>query len=332
MNDALTAARDGLEPALPLALFLAGPTCSGKSALALILAERLGGIVINADSMQIYRELRILTARPTVADETHVPHALYGVRPAADPGHVAWWREAALLEMGQAHAKGLLPILCGGTGLYFSALRHGLSDIPPIDPAARTEARAALITLGPGGLHAELAAHDPGTAALIAPTDGQRIARAYEVWLSTGRGLEEWRRATRLPPPPWRFRAIRLDPPRAELQSAAAGRFDAMLAAGAADEVRALMAQDLDPSLPAMRAHGVPELGAHLRGEMTLAAARAQAIANTNHYIKRQTTWFRHHELAEEGHLHMIHAQIAGPAQLSESRIADLTRFIREGG
>jgi tRNA dimethylallyltransferase len=173
-----------------VALFLAGPTCSGKSALALILAERLGGIVINTDSMQIYRELRILTARPTPADEAHVPHALYGVRSAAEPGHVAWWREAALVEMGQAHARGLLPILCGGTGLYFSALRHGLSDIPPIDPAARTEARAALVTLGPAGLHAELAAHDPETAALVAPTDGQRIARAYEVWLSTGRGLE----------------------------------------------------------------------------------------------------------------------------------------------
>jgi tRNA dimethylallyltransferase len=328
----MTSAREASPPELPIALFLAGPTCSGKSALALTLARRLGGVVINTDSMQIYRDLRILTARPTPADEAAVPHALYGVRPAAEPGHVAWWREAALIEMGQAHAKGLLPILCGGTGLYFSALRHGLSDIPPIDPAARTEARAALITLGAGGLHAELAAHDPETAALIAPTDGQRIARAYEVWLSTGRGLEAWRRATTLPPPPWRFRAIRLDPPRAELQAAAAQRFDAMLAAGAAKEVDALMAQGLDPSLPAMRAHGVPELGAYLRGDMTLEAARAQGIANTNHYIKRQTTWFRHHELAADDHLHMIHAQITGPAQLSESGIADLTRFIREGG
>ena len=332
MVDDVTPIQGGLRAELPLALFLAGPTCSGKSALAMILAERLGGIVINADSMQIYRELSILTARPTTADEATVPHALYGVRPAADPGHVAWWREAALTEMGHAHTKGLLPILCGGTGLYFSALRHGLSDIPPINPAARTEARAALITLGPAGLHMELAAQDPDTAALIAPTDGQRIARAYEVWLSTGRGLEAWRRATTLPPPPWRFRAIRLDPPRADLQAGAARRFDAMLAGGAADEVQALMAQGLDPGLPAMRAHGVPELGAYLRGEMTLAGARAQAIANTNHYIKRQTTWFRHHELAADGQLHMIHAQIAGPAQLSESGIADLTRFIREGG
>jgi tRNA dimethylallyltransferase len=327
-----TTSASGVRPELPLALFLAGPTCSGKSALAVALAERLGGIVINTDSMQIYRELRILTARPTAADEARAPHALYGVRPAAEPGHVAWWREAALVEMGQAHAQGLLPILCGGTGLYFSALRHGLSDIPPIDPAARTEARAALITLGALGLHAELAARDPETAALIAPADGQRIARAYEVWLSTGRGLEAWRRATTLPPPPWRFRAIRLDPPRPGLQATAAARFDAMLAAGAIEEVSALMDKGLDASLPAMRAHGVPELGAYLRGEMTLAAARAQAIANTHHYIKRQTTWFRHHELAEDGDLHMIHAQIAGPAQLSESGIADLTRFIREGG
>ena len=332
MADAVTSLKEEPRPDLPIALFLAGPTCSGKSALALVLAERLGGIVINADSMQIYRELRILTARPSDADEARVPHALYGVRAAADPGHVAWWREAALIEMGQARAKGLLPILCGGTGLYFSALRHGLSDIPPIDPAARTEARAALVTLGPAGLHAELAAQDPETAAVIQPTDGQRIARAYEVWLSTGRGLEDWRRATTMPPPPWRFRAIRLDPPRAELQAAAERRFDAMLANGAVEEVRALMRQGLDPSLPAMHAHGVAELGAHVRGEMMLAEARAQAIANTNHYIKRQTTWFRHHELAEEGHLHMIHAQITGSTQFSESRIADLTRFVCEGG
>jgi tRNA dimethylallyltransferase len=332
VSSAATTALDGLRPELPLALFLAGPTCSGKSALALVLAERLGGIVINTDSMQIYRELRILTARPTLADEARVPHALYGVRPAAEPGHVAWWREAALAEMGKAHAKGLLPILCGGTGLYFSALRHGLSDIPPIDPVARTEARAALITLGPLGLHAELAAQDPETAARIAPTDGQRIARAYEVWLSTGRGLESWRRQTALPPPPWRFRAIRLDPPRPDLQLTAAQRFDGMLAAGAMEEVRTLMAQELDATLPAMRAHGVPELGAYLRGDLTLEKARAQAIANTNHYIKRQTTWFRHHELAEDGQLHMIHAQIAGPAQFSESGIADLTRFIRGPG
>ncbi len=332
MADLAASSAEGRRQQLPLALFLAGPTCSGKSALAMMLARQIGGIVINADSMQIYEELRILTARPTPADEAAVPHALYGVRSAVNPGHVAWWREAALIEMGQAHAKGLVPILCGGTGLYFSALRHGLSDIPPVDPAARMEARAALITLGPGGLHAELAGHDPETAALIAPTDGQRIARAYEVWLSTGRGLESWRRATAMPPPPWRFRAIRLDPPRAELQAAVARRFDAMLAAGAADEVRALMAPGLDPALPAARAHGVPELAAYLRGEMTLAEARAQGIANTNHYIKRQTTWFRHHELADEGHLHMIHAQIGDTAQFSESGIADLTCFIREGG
>ncbi|MCB8874684.1 tRNA (adenosine(37)-N6)-dimethylallyltransferase MiaA [Acidisoma silvae] len=323
---------DGLSGRLPLAIFVAGPTCSGKSALAMLLAERLGGVVINADSMQIYRELRILTARPSEADEAQVPHALYGARAAAEPGNVAWWREAALGEMSDAHARGLLPILCGGTGLYFSALRNGLSEIPAIDPSARAEARAALATLGPHALHAELTVRDPETAARLHPSDSQRIARAYEVLLSTGRGLASWRRHVTLPPPPWRFRAIQLDPPRAELQAVAALRFDRMLEAGAEDEVRLLAEQALDPALPAMRAHGVPELAAHLRGEMALDAARNQAVANTHHYIKRQATWFRHHELADEGHLHTIHAQIADPAQLSESGIADLTRFIREVG
>ncbi|WP_459696374.1 tRNA (adenosine(37)-N6)-dimethylallyltransferase MiaA [Acidisoma sp. C75] len=322
----------GMGARLPLALFIAGPTCSGKSALALALAEALGGVVINADSMQIYRELRILTARPSAEDEARVPHALYGVRPAAEPGHVAWWREAALGEMGEAHARGLMPILCGGTGLYFSALRHGLAEIPPISPEARREARAALASVGAPALHALLAEQDAETAAELRPSDGQRIARAYEVVLSTGRGLASWRREPRLPPPPWRFRAIRLDPPRADLHRAAADRFAAMLAAGALDEVRSLLAQGLDPALPAMRAHGVPELARHLRGEMSLDAARAQAVANTTQYIKRQSTWFRHHELAGEEHLHMIHAQIGPDAQFLESGIADLTRFIRDSG
>lgn len=317
---------------LPLALFIAGPTCSGKSALALRLAQALGGMVINADSMQIYSELRILTARPSPADEATVPHALYGVRPAAAPGNVAWWREEALGQMADAQSQGLMPILCGGTGLYFSALRQGLAEVPAIQPAARTEARAALVTLGPEGLHERLAAEDPETAALILPTDGQRIARAYEVWLSTGRGLESWRQERRQAPPPWRFRAIRLDPPRSSLQAGAAHRFAAMLEAGAVAEVRALLDQALDAALPAMRAHGVPELAAYLRGEMTMEAARAQAVTNTHRYIKRQTTWFRHHELADEGQVHMIHAQISHPTQLSESGIADLTRFIRDLG
>ncbi|MGA9869493.1 MAG: tRNA (adenosine(37)-N6)-dimethylallyltransferase MiaA, partial [Acetobacteraceae bacterium] len=164
------------------ALIVFGPTASGKSALAITLARRLGGTVINADSMQVYRELRVLTARPTQEEEALVPHRLYGVRPAAEPSSVAWWRDAALEAMAAAHAQGRIPILCGGTGLYLTALTQGLAAIPDVGPTARTEARALLTELGSAGLHARLAEADPATAAQLRPSDGQRIARAWEVW------------------------------------------------------------------------------------------------------------------------------------------------------
>ncbi|RYI99883.1 MAG: tRNA dimethylallyltransferase, partial [Acetobacteraceae bacterium] len=207
----------------PLALLVAGPTASGKSALALALAERFGGTVINADSMQLYRELRVLTARPSLAEEAAVPHRLYGVRSAAEPASVAWWREAALAEM----AASPLPILCGGTGLYFLSLTEGLSTLPPVPAAARVQARAELAEHGPAALHARL---DAETAAGLRPGDSQRIARAYEVLLGTGRGLAAWQReGAHTGPAPWRFAAIRLDPPREVLRAAIAARFDAML-------------------------------------------------------------------------------------------------------
>src|ERR1700712_1659950 len=176
----------------PLALIVAGPTASGKSALAIALAQELDGVIVNADSMQVYRELRVLTARPSPEDEAVVPHALYGVRPAAEAGSVAWWRGAALAAMRAAHDIGKLPILCGGTGMYFAALTQGLADVPVPSEAARTEARAMLAAQGPEALHAALTEHDPQTAARLGPTDGQRLARAWEVWLSTGRGLADW--------------------------------------------------------------------------------------------------------------------------------------------
>jgi tRNA dimethylallyltransferase len=313
---------------LPHALIVAGPTCSGKSALAIALARHLGGCIVNADSMQVYRDLRIVTARPSPAEEAAVPHALYGVRPAAEPGSVAWWRDAALAEMARAHAAGRLPILCGGTGLYFLSLTQGLADIPLPSDAARVEARGLLAQIGPAALHARL---DPATAARIDPGDSQRIARAYEVWRSTGQGLVAWQAQT-APAAPWRFTAVLLDPPRAELRAAIASRFAAMLAAGALDEVRALLALGLDPALPAMRAHGVPELAGHLRGDITLAEAERRATLVTGQYTKRQATWFRHHEVAPPGRTHTIHARIADQAKFSEQNFADLITFIRDGG
>lgn len=312
----------------PHALLLAGPTASGKSALALALAERFGGTVINADSMQVYRELRIITARPTAEEEALVPHRLYGVRPAAEAASVAWWRAEALAAMEEARAAGRLPILCGGTGMYFAALTQGLSDIPPIPDAAREEARRLLAEEGPPALHARLAAEDPQTAARLRPTDSQRIARAWEVWRGTGKGLAAWQAGGGTGPAPWRFAAILLDPPRDVLRAAIDKRWRVMLAGGAIEEVHALVAQGLDPALPAMRAHGVPELAAHLAGRMTLEEASARAILNTGQYTKRQATWFRHHSLAVPNLMHTIHARIAGMTQLSESIGAEVFTFV----
>ena len=316
---------------LPLAVIVAGPTASGKSALALDLAERLDGVIINADSMQIYHELRILTARPTPDEEARVPHRLYGIRPAAEAGNAAWWRMQALDAMTASQASGRRPILTGGTGLYFQALTRGIADIPAPDTAAREEARRLLVELGSAQLHAGLMKVDPATAHRLHPSDGQRIARAWEVWRSTGLGLAAWQNR-RGAPAPWRFAAIRLDPPRDALRAAIATRFDAMLAQGALEEVRAMLALSLDPSLPAMRAHGVPELSAYLAGDLTLAAARERVELVTGQYTKRQATWYRHHELAEPPCTRIIHARWPGDAQDSERILCDLVNFVRHIG
>ncbi len=301
------------------ALIIAGPTCSGKSALALDLAVRLGGTVINADSMQVYRELRVLTARPALEDEARAPHRLYGVRPAAEPGNAAWWRREAMAEMERAR----LPILCGGTGLYLTALTQGIVDIPDPDPAMRAEARAMLPDLP--GLHARLTEADPATAAGIYPGDGQRLARAWEVWRSTGRGLAAWQALT-LPPAPWRFRMVLLDPPRPVLRQAIAGRFAAMLAAGALDEVRTV--RHLDPALPAMRAHGVVELMQYLDGRISLDEAAVKTELVTGRYTKQQATWFRNRRIVDPANLHTIHARYEGLTQFSHSLRVDLEYFV----
>ena len=317
------------------AILVAGPTASGKSALALALAERIGGVVINADSMQVYRELRVITARPSDEDLARAPHALYGVRPAAEAGTVAWWRGAALAEMQAARAAGRVPILCGGTGLYFAALTGGLAEIPPVPEAARAEARRLLAEEGPAALHARLAALDPETAATLRPSDSQRLARAYEVVTGTGRGLRAWQRgdvagerAEAAPAAAWRFGAVLLDPPREALRAAIAARWHAMIAAGALEEARALGVLGLDPALPAMRAHGVPELLAHLAGRMTLEAASARAILNTGQYTKRQATWFRHHDLAPPGRARTIKSRWIETEQDSESLLDYFAAFV----
>ena len=305
------------------ALIVAGPTCSGKSALALDLARRWGGTVINADSMQVYSELRILTARPTPEEEAAAPHRLYGVRPAAEPGSVAWWRDTAFAAMAEAG----VPILCGGTGLYLRSLTAGLADIPDPGEAARVEARSLLAAEGAPALHARLHRVDPDTAASLRAGDGQRLARAWEVWRGTGRGLAHWQGAAPSPPD-WSFAAVLLDPPRADLRAAIAARFDAMLSAGALEEVAALLEQRLDPALPAMRAHGVPELAAYLRGEAMLGDAARRAVLATGQYTKRQATWFRHQILADPALTTKINARYNSSAQFSESWMAGMQQFL----
>ncbi len=313
-------------------VIVAGPTASGKSALALALARRLNGVIINADAMQCYAELRILTARPSEADEAEAPHLLYGVLPAAQPGNAAWWRAAALQALAEVAASGRTPILCGGTGMYLQALLHGIAVIPDPGPEARAEARAFLAQAGPAALHARLMEADPVTAAKLRPSDSQRLARAYEVWLASGRGLAHWQAQPTEKLSGWTPRMLLLDPPREILRQAVEGRFAAMLQAGALEELRALLAKNLDPALPLMRAHGVPELTLYLTGQTTLAAARQRVVLATHQYTKRQATWFRHQKLVENSAMHIIRSRIINSTQLLESFMGDVDNIINQKG
>lgn len=276
-------------------MLIAGPTASGKSALALKLAQASGGTVINTDSMQVYRDLRIITARPTPDEEAQAPHRLYGTVDAAVNFSAGAYIEAAAEALAETREAGRLPILIGGTGLYFKALTRGLSAVPKIADAVRDEVRSRLDRDGVLALHAELARHDPEAAARLAPADRTRIARALEVVLGTGRPLAHWHNHASPPLlPPDDVVAVFLAPEREALYERIDARFAAMLRAGALDEVAALADRGLDPLLPAMKAHGVPALIRHLRGEITLDEAAAIGAADTRHYAKRQFTWFRH--------------------------------------
>jgi tRNA dimethylallyltransferase len=279
-------------------ILICGPTACGKSRLALLLAERLGGVVINADSMQVYRELRVLTARPTLAQEARVKHDLYGFvsgREAYSAGRYGIDASRAIAEAGR---RGQVAIVVGGTGLYFKVLLEGLSPIPVVDPDVRTYWRGQAAALKPRQLHAVLGEKDPVMAARLMPSDPQRIVRALEVLESTGRSLAEWHREQGRPVVTGNAPRLLLQPDRAAHAGAIARRFDAMLAAGALTEVRGLFSEGFSAELPIMRALGVGPLAAYLAGETTLEGAVAAAISDTRRYAKRQITWFKRNMLS----------------------------------
>jgi tRNA dimethylallyltransferase len=276
-------------------VLIAGPTASGKSALALELAEKLGGTVINTDSMQVYADLLVLTARPTPDEEARVPHRLYGHVDAAVNYSAGSFVVDAAAALAETRAQNRVPIFVGGTGLYFKAITRGLSVVPPIPVEIREAVRTRLERDGVEALHAELTRRDPASGARLKPRDRTRIARALEVLEATGRALTDWHGEGQ--PPllaPGQFRALFLAPDREALYARIDARFEAMLKAGALQEVERLAARGLDPLLPAMKAHGVPPLIKYLRGEITLDEAADIGRADTRHYAKRQFTWFRH--------------------------------------
>jgi tRNA dimethylallyltransferase len=281
-------------------LVVAGPTCSGKSALALELAEAFGGTVINADSMQIYRELRILTARPSAADEARAPHRLYGAMSAAEVCSAARWRDLALAAIVEARSEGRLPILCGGTGLYLKALLEGLSPLPDVPADVRKAVRERYAGAETAAIHAALAAVDPPAAARLRATDRQRLLRALEVVEATGVSILDWQRHPPSgPPPSLAFTTILLLPPREAVYDACDARLRRMVADGALDEVGALRELGLDPALPVMKALGVAELIACLDGRTDPEGAIAAAQQATRNYVKRQYTWFSRQIIAD---------------------------------
>ncbi|MGH7034936.1 MAG: tRNA (adenosine(37)-N6)-dimethylallyltransferase MiaA [Stellaceae bacterium] len=304
-------------------VIIAGPTASGKSALALHVAEQFGGTIINADSQQVYRDLAVLSARPGTAALTRAPHRLYGAIDAAEGCSAGRWRRLALEAIAEARREQRLPILVGGTGLYLEALLDGLAELPPIPPAARSEAQALHDKLGAAGFHAALAALDPQSAERLAPSDRQRLTRAYEVVRATGVPLSEWRRR-QAPLAGLRAAAIVLLPPRDALYRACDERVLDMIAGGAEAEVEALMSRRLAPSLPAMKAVGVRELVAFLEGQVSHAQAVAAMQQATRNYAKRQYAWFRR-RLPESNSLQKMVAE----TQFSESLLPEFFAFIR---
>ncbi len=304
-------------------IIVAGPTACGKSALALELAVAFGGTVINADSMQVYRELRILTARPDAADEARAPHRLYGVIPAAEACTAARWREMAVAAIEEARGTGRLPILCGGTGLYLKALMEGLSPMPDIPEGLRAALRTRYAGAATAEIHAALANVDSAAAARLRPTDRQRVLRALEVFEATGRSIVDWQAMPPSGPPPGMdFCTILLLPPRKDVYAACDARFRRMLDEGALEEVGALRSLGLAADLPAMKALGVAELMRVLDGAMTPEDATAAVQQATRNYVKRQFTWFSR----------QIIANIAIEEKFSEKLTPEIFSFICKKG
>lgn len=274
-------------------IVVTGPTASGKSALALALAERRGGTVINADAMQTYDAFPILTAQPSAEERARAPHTLYGVLPLDETMSAARWRTLAAAEIERTLAAGRVPILCGGSGLYIRTLMQGISPIPDAAPELREQANADWAALGARAFRERLAVHDPAIVARLKPEDRQRHVRAWEVWQATGRPLSDWQRGE-ASAAPWRFATVLLGPDRAWLRERIEGRFDVMLAQGVEAEVRAVFDRFPDPAWPGLKAHGAPEFFRHFRGELSLPEVRRIAIDHTRQYAKRQMTWFRH--------------------------------------
>lgn len=281
------------------AILIAGPTASGKSALALELALRVGGVVINADSMQVYRDLRVLTARPDADDTARVPHRLYGEVDGADAYSVGRFLQDARRVIAQTWEAGRVPIFVGGTGLYFKALLEGLSPIPPIPGEIRSFWRAQGLERGAAALHAELARRDPASARGLQPTDTQRLVRALEVIEATGQGLASWQQVPGVPVLDAK-RTLRLlvRRPRADLLARADLRFEVMVDRGAVEEVRSLMARGLPEGLPVRRALGVEPIALMIQGRLSREEAIRAGQADTRAYIKRQVTWAQKHMMS----------------------------------
>ncbi|WP_291843338.1 tRNA (adenosine(37)-N6)-dimethylallyltransferase MiaA [Maricaulis sp.] len=274
-------------------LLIAGPTAAGKTALSISAAERLGGEIINADSMQVYAGLPLITAQPDADDRARVPHHLFGTIDPQVRYSVGQWTRDALARIEACRGRGRVPVLVGGTGLYFNALVRGLAPVPAIGEAARARTAALLEIAGLSGLRAEALRLDPVAASRVEAADRQRLMRIVEVVFETGRPLSEFQADTVPPLPGCAWRGIVIEPDREALYARIDRRFDRMLELGALDEVSAFAARGVDPDLPASKALGVPQLMAHLRGEMTLEAAAALAKRDSRRYAKRQGTWFR---------------------------------------